>query len=334
MWPSLKPSQSGLVPSSSIGNRITSNSSTPTKTMSRVPLHMLPGMSLRTPSIRFISTMPPEPNPPSPEPNPPFQEPRPSSSNLPAFPSSLPHLNSRSEIHLISTSRKKPTHRRALAVGHVRFSNSEPLRLIREHSLKKGDILAVARIAGIQAVKRTSDIIPLAHSGIGVEGCIVKVQPVSASPGRNDDTESKDTNHLGNANEGIEATENDSSLIKVAQPQRQSCYKAIGDFGGVRLSVSVETTAKTGVEMEALTGVMGAALTVVDMCKGVDKRCVIEGVKVLGKTGGRSGRWGVYAERSGSIDPMDKESQTDKGNEVVSTGYTVLSAENDDRYNI
>lgn len=69
----------------------------------------------------------------------------------------------------------------------------------------------------------------------------------------------------------------------------------ISPHGGVRISVSVETTAKTGVEMEALTGVMGAALTVVDMCKGVDRGCVIEGVRVVGKRGGRSEGWGVWA---------------------------------------
>ena len=76
----------------------------------------------------------------------------------------------------------------------------------------------------------------------------------------------------------------------------------IGLYGGVRISVQVETTAKTGVEMEALTGVVGAALTVVDMCKGVDKGCVVDEVKVVGKKGGRSGGLGVWGEgRGGGI---------------------------------
>ena len=64
--------------------------------------------------------------------------------------------------------------------------------------------------------------------------------------------------------------------------------------GGVRISVQVETTAKTGVEMEALTGVMGAALTIVDMCKSVDKKCIIGGIQVAGKKGGRSGGLGIW----------------------------------------
>lgn len=88
--------------------------------------------------------------------------------------------------------------------------------------------------------------------------------------------------------------------------------RRIGGYGGVRILVSVETTAKTGVEMEALAGVVGAALTVVDMCKGVDRGCVIEGVRVVGKKGGRSGGWGVWGEKGeeeGMVDKVDKEEQ-------------------------
>ena len=173
----------------------------------------------------------------------------------------LPHLTSTSEIHLISTSHKAVTHRLALATGHVAFSNPTPLQLVRSHSLKKGDVLAVARVAGIQAIKNTSLIIPLAHTGVPVEGCIVKVTPVDGS-GTTSELKDKD--------------------------------EVIGVHGGVRIDVEVETTAKTGIEMEALNGVVGAALTVVDMCKGVDKKCEISGVKVVGKKGGRSGGWGVF----------------------------------------
>lgn len=150
-------------------------------------------------------------------------------------------------------------------MGLVRFSNSETLALIRENSLKKGDVLAVARIAAIQAVKKTPDIIPLAHGGVAVEGCTVRLESVDAKGGPLDDV--------------------DDRLLR-----------GIGHYGGVSIQVKVETTAKTGVEMEALTGVVGAALTVVDMCKGVDKECKITGIQVLGKMGGRSGAWGIFAE--------------------------------------
>ncbi len=183
-------------------------------------------------------------------------------------PSTLPHLTPTSEIHIISTSSKRITHRFASAIGYVRFANPEPLRLIREHGLTKGDVLAVARVAGIQAVKKTGEIIPLAHSSIPIEGCVVRVEPVdSQSPA------------MGSLSE--------ESAAEVASRKPRS----LGLYGSVRITVSVETTAKTGIEMEALTGVMGAALTIVDMCKGVDKYCVITGVRVVSKQGGRTD-WG------------------------------------------
>lgn len=197
----------------------------------------------------------------------------------------LPHLTPSSEVHQISVSHKPPTHRTALAIGHVKFSNAAPLKLIRSHSLKKGDVLAVARVAGIQAVKKTADIIPLAHGGVGVEGCTVHVQPVG-------------TMGEENLNEKLEAISTKASEKAFSEERRvinaMRLQEGIGEFGGVRLAVMVETTAKTGIEMEALTGVMGAALTVVDMVKGVDRDVGIDGVKVGGKKGGKSGGWGVW----------------------------------------
>ena len=144
-------------------------------------------------------------------------------------------------------------------------------------------MLAVARIAAIQAVKKTGDLIPLAHNGVPVEGCIIRVEPVDASP---DVFAYHETSALSLSEEPrVDET------LQLAEP--------IGRYGGVRISVQVETTAKTGVEMEALTGVVGAALTVVDMCKGVDKGCVIDGVRVAGKKGGRSGGLGIWREKPG-----------------------------------
>lgn len=140
-------------------------------------------------------------------------------------------------------------------------------------------MLAVARIAAVQAVKKTSDLIPLAHGGVPVEGCIVRVEPLGHA---SLDTEPKDSDPLWKEQTIEEGTH---------------LFEPIGMYGGVRISVQVETTAKTGVEMEALTGVVGAALTIVDMCKGVDKGCVVDDVRVVGKKGGRSGGLGIWRER-------------------------------------
>ena len=123
-------------------------------------------------------------------------------------------------------------------------------------------------------------MVPLAHNGVPVEGCVVRVEPVDASNGF--------ITYYESSTLLSENRRTDESL-ELSRP--------IGIHGGVRISVQVETTAKTGVEMEALTGVMGAALTVVDMCKGVDKGCVIAGVRVAGKKGGRSGGLGIWRER-------------------------------------
>ena len=176
------------------------------------------------------------------------------------------------------------THRVARATCHIRFSNNLPLQLIRQNALKKGDVLAVSRIAAVQAVKKTSDFIPLAHGGVPVEGCTVLVEPVGPH-------EPNPPNKTGTLEEQM--------------------LRPLGQYGGVRISVQVETTAKTGVEMEALTGVMGAALTVIDMCKAVDQACVIKNVKVAGKVGGRSGGWGIGMLKGlgGSL----KETENDLG---------------------
>ena len=137
-----------------------------------VPLHLLPNTHHSTILIRSISTTPLKIPPTQPE-----SLPQATSANTTTS-TTLPHLTSSSEIHQISVSAKRITYRVALAIGHVRFSNAEPLRLIHEHGLKKGDVLAVARVAGIQAVKKTAEVIPLAHGGVAVEGCVVRVEPV------------------------------------------------------------------------------------------------------------------------------------------------------------
>ncbi|KAL9600665.1 MAG: hypothetical protein Q9179_003128 [Wetmoreana sp. 5 TL-2023] len=191
--------------------------------------------------------------------------------------SNLPHLNATSEVHQISVGHKAPTKRTAMAVGFVSFSNAEPLRLIKEHLLEKGDVLAVARVAGIMAVKNTSNLIPLAHNNVAVEGCSVALNLVGSSDEQDGHQQVQEKADDGETGE-----------------ERSGANQA--GYGGVRIEVSCESTGKTGVEMEAMSGVVGAALTVVDMCKGVDKRVAIRSVRAVGKQGGQSGSWGIYSE--------------------------------------
>ena len=194
---------------------------------------------------------------------------------------SLPHLRpSTDDIHQVSISTKEPTRRTALAVGHARFSNPQTIQLIRHHLLKKGDVLTVARLAGIQAVKDTPRTVVLAHTGVAIEGCHVEVNAV--------DGQRIDGSHV--------AQHPNHSLVTDAIEKAKSLEEPIAPHGGVRIAVFVETTGKTGVEMEALAGVSGAALNVVDMVKAVDREIAIHDVKVIGKKGGRSGGWGVWAD--------------------------------------
>ncbi|WP_369052497.1 cyclic pyranopterin monophosphate synthase MoaC [Kineococcus terrestris] len=156
----------------------------------------------------------------------------------------LTHLDDAGRARVVDVSAKPVTVREARAEGRVRCS-PEVLALIAEGGLPKGDALAVARIAGLQAAKRTPDLVPLAHP-VAVHAVEVDVE-VDATPG--------------------------------------------GE--GVRIRSAVRTADRTGIEVEALTCVLVAALTFVDMVKAVDRRTVIEGVRVTAKSGGRSGDWSV-----------------------------------------
>lgn len=156
----------------------------------------------------------------------------------------LPHLTPSGSAHMVSVSAKPNTVRTAIAAGTVYFSKTTPLSLIRSNSNKKGDVLSVARIAGIMAAKQCPTIIPLCH-------------PILLT-------------HVG-------------VVLRLFGDE--------GEIGGIDVQAKVSCTGATGVEMEALTSVMGAALTVVDMCKAVDKGMRIEGVRVVLKEGGRSGTW-------------------------------------------
>ena len=142
---------------------------------------------------------------------------------------------------MVSIANKSVTSRTAIAACTVRFSDETAVRLIKDNQMKKGDVLGVARVAGIMASKRTPDLIPLCH-------------PVAVS-------------HV-------------TVDLDVGQDGRT-----------VDIRATVSCDGKTGVEMEALTAASTAALTVYDMCKAVDKLMVIEGLRVVLKEGGKSGRW-------------------------------------------
>ena len=151
---------------------------------------------------------------------------------------SFTHLDAAGHARMVDVTDKQPTVRAATARGFVRCA-AHVVAALRDGSVPKGDVLAVARIAGIQAAKRTPDLLPLAHV-IGVHGCVVDL--------------------------------------------------AIED-GGVDVTATVRTADRTGVEMEALTAVSVAALAVVDMVKGLDKSTSIADVRLIAKTGGKSGAW-------------------------------------------
>ncbi len=159
--------------------------------------------------------------------------------------SELTHFNEAGEAHMVDVGDKAVTHRRAVAEGEIQLE-ATTLALIEAGGHRKGDVLGVARIAGIMAAKRTADLIPLCH-------------PLALSRVQLD-------------------------LLPRSEPPAIIC-RAV-----------VETSGQTGVEMEALTAVQIALLTVYDMCKAVDRGMTITQVRLLEKAGGRSGHW----QREGS----------------------------------
>ena len=194
--------------------------------------------------------------------------------------SRLTHLNTSSEAQMVSIASKKPTKRIASAIAYVPFSVGETLSQIRKSSLEKGDVLAVSRVAGIMAVKKASDIVVLAHPGLAIEAIDVLVEPV----GPESVSKSKDTPDL--LKEELEDRQHKRNFESMLTRQMG---RGIGFFGGMRLACTVQCNAKTGVEMEALAGVTAAALSVIDMCKSIDKELYIGAVKLVRKEGGRTG---------------------------------------------
>jgi molybdenum cofactor biosynthesis enzyme len=218
---------------------------------------------------------------------------------------------------MVSISTKNVTKRTATASCRVHFSNTLVGTLIRENRAKKGDVFAVARVAGIMAAKRTADLIPLCHpipiSHVGVtlqlHRWAPRVPPVapvqeSVQAEAAQDSQTWAGTEQGDAYkwpsgtmstlEGSEGqaqpgvTQHTAPTPEGDKMQPQADGK---ERSWVAISATVECDGKTGVEMEALTAASVAALTVYDMCKAVDKGMLIEGLRVTHKEGGKSGTW-------------------------------------------
>ena len=148
------------------------------------------------------------------------------------------HLDEKGKARMVDVSEKRTTRREAVARGKV-LMKPETARAIEKQSLAKGDVLAVAKIAGVMAAKRTSDLIPLCHP--------------------------------------LELTAVDVG------------FRTDARRGEVAIEATVRTLGRTGVEMEALTAVSAAALTIYDMCKAVDRAMTLSDIQLVLKRGGKSG---------------------------------------------
>ena len=154
--------------------------------------------------------------------------------------SELTHFNQAGEAHMVDIADKPASARRAIASGRI-LMQADTLELILSGGHKKGDVLGVARIAGIMATKRTAELVPMCH-------------PLALT-------------HVS-----VE-------------------FETDAQAGAIECTVTAETTGQTGVEMEALNGVQLSLLTIYDMCKAVDRGMVISDVRLLQKSGGKSGHW-------------------------------------------
>lgn len=154
--------------------------------------------------------------------------------------SDLTHFNSRGEAHMVDVGEKQQTHRVAVCEGRITML-AETLEKILQGDHKKGDVLGIARIAGIMASKKTADLIPLCHP------LMLTHVDLDFTP---------DT-----------------------------------DSSSIYCTCRVETRGQTGVEMEALTAIQVALLTIYDMCKAVDRGMTMTNIRLIEKAGGKSGHW-------------------------------------------
>jgi cyclic pyranopterin phosphate synthase len=157
----------------------------------------------------------------------------------------LSHVDEQGRARMVDVGDKPDTQREAIASGRV-LMQPQTLALIQQGGLPKGDVLAVAQVAGVMAAKRTHELIPMCHplllTHIGVE-------------------------------------------FELREPEQE------GNLAQVDIIAKVRTTGKTGVEMEALTAVTVAGLTIYDMCKAGDRGMRLDAVRLVRKSGGKSGEW-------------------------------------------
>jgi cyclic pyranopterin monophosphate synthase len=152
----------------------------------------------------------------------------------------LTHIDKKGKASMVDVTAKEITMREAVAKGSVSMQQGT-LKVVLANEIKKGDVLGVARIAGIMAAKRTGEMIPLCHP-LNITAVDISFEPVRS----------------------------------------KSC---------IDITATVRVSSQTGVEMEALTAVSVAALTIYDMCKAIDKGMIISGIRLMKKTGGKSGTY-------------------------------------------
>jgi len=179
----------------------------------------------------------------------------------------LTHFDAAGRARMVDVTQKPDTEREAVARGEV-VMRPETMALIKEGRMAKGDVLAVAQVAGIMAAKRTGELIPMCH-------------PLA----------------LTSVELGFQLVENQESLpagvvpLPREQPSEGGPSPGAGNRSTARIIITatVKTTGKTGVEMEALTAVTIAGLTIYDMCKAVDRGMRLENIRLVRKSGGKSG---------------------------------------------
>lgn len=150
----------------------------------------------------------------------------------------LTHINEEGRAKMVDVSEKADTVREAVAIGYISMKK-ETLERIKEGTISKGDVLAVAQVGGIMGAKNTSQIIPMCHP-IMISGCNIN-------------------------------------------------FKIDFENNRIEITATTKTVGKTGIEMEALTAVSTAALTIYDMCKAIDREMIISNIMLTRKTGGKSG---------------------------------------------